>query len=105
MEDLPRQFTIRESSHRIHNPLTPGKLAAVGAALRLPPGTRVLARLRITLRHAFGSNAADAGCDIDVAADLLGHASVTSSQVYLHPDPGRLRASFMRCPAPASRRE
>ena len=28
MEDLPRQFTIRESSHRIHNPLTPEKLAA-----------------------------------------------------------------------------
>jgi SAM-dependent methyltransferase len=42
MEDLPRQFTIRESSHRIHNPLTPGKLAALGAALRLPLGTRVL---------------------------------------------------------------
>ena len=42
MEDLPRQFTIRESSHRIHNPLTPGKLATLGAALRLPPGTRVL---------------------------------------------------------------
>ena len=42
MEDLPRQFTIRESSHRIHNPLTPAKLAALGAALRLPPGTRVL---------------------------------------------------------------
>ena len=42
MEDLPRQFTIRESSHRIHNPLTPEKLAALGAALRLPPGTRVL---------------------------------------------------------------
>ena len=42
MEDLPRQFTIRESSHRIHNPFTPEKLAALGAALRLPPGTRVL---------------------------------------------------------------
>jgi len=42
MEDLPRQFTIRESGHRIHNPLTPEKLAALGAALRLPPGTRVL---------------------------------------------------------------
>ena len=42
MEDLPRQFTIRESGHRIHNPLTPGKLTALGAALRLPPGTQVL---------------------------------------------------------------
>ncbi|MFJ8887543.1 SAM-dependent methyltransferase [Streptomyces sp. NPDC102402] len=40
--DLPRIFTIRESSHRIHNPLTPGKLAALGQALHLAPGTRVL---------------------------------------------------------------
>ncbi|MGW6716763.1 SAM-dependent methyltransferase [Streptomyces globisporus] len=40
--DLPRIFTLRESSHRIHNPFTPGKLAALGRALRLPPGTRVL---------------------------------------------------------------
>jgi integrase/recombinase XerD len=52
------------------------------------------------LRHAFGSSAADAGCGIDVVADLLGHASVTSSQVYLHPDPGRLRAAVDAVPSP-----
>lgn len=40
--DLPRIFTIRESSHRIHNPFTADKLAALGQALRLPPETRVL---------------------------------------------------------------
>ncbi|MEZ5150336.1 SAM-dependent methyltransferase [Rhodococcus zopfii] len=40
--DLPRIFTIRESSHRIHNPFTPGKLAALGQALHLEPGTRIL---------------------------------------------------------------
>ncbi|MBB1024173.1 MULTISPECIES: SAM-dependent methyltransferase [unclassified Dietzia] len=40
--DLPRIFTIRESSHRIHNPLTEDKLAALGKALRLTPGTRAL---------------------------------------------------------------
>lgn len=40
--DLPRVFTISESSHRIHNPFTPGKLAALGQALHLPPGTTVL---------------------------------------------------------------
>ena len=43
------------------------------------------------LRHAFGSNVADAGAALDVIADLLGHRSVASSQVYLHPDPARLR--------------
>lgn len=55
------------------------------------------------LRHAFGSNAADAGCGIDVVADLLGHASVSSSQVYLHPDPGRLRAAVDLVPSPRER--
>jgi site-specific recombinase XerD len=52
------------------------------------------------LRHAFGSNAADAGCGIDVVADLLGHASVSSSRVYMHPDPGRLRAAVDAVPSP-----
>jgi SAM-dependent methyltransferase len=40
--DVPREFTIRESSHRIHNPFTTGKLATLGRALGLPPGARVL---------------------------------------------------------------
>ena len=52
------------------------------------------------LRHAFGSSAADAGCGIDVVADLLGHASVSSSQVYVHPDPARLRAAVDAVPSP-----
>ncbi len=40
--DIPRIFNITESAHRIHNPMTPDKLAALGAALRLEPGARVL---------------------------------------------------------------
>jgi len=52
------------------------------------------------LRHAFGSNAADAGVGIDVVADLLGHASVSSSQVYVHPDVSRLRAAVDAVPSP-----
>lgn len=40
--DLPRIFTIRESGHRIHNPLTADKLAALGESLHLVPDARVL---------------------------------------------------------------
>jgi SAM-dependent methyltransferase len=40
--DLPRTFTIREISHRIHNPFTDRKLATLGQALDLAPGTRLL---------------------------------------------------------------
>lgn len=40
--DIPRIFTISESAHCIHNPLTPEKLATLGAVLRLERGDRVL---------------------------------------------------------------
>jgi integrase len=52
------------------------------------------------LRHAYGSNIADAGVGVDVVADLLGHASVSSSQVYVHPDSSRLRAAIDAVPSP-----
>ncbi|MFE2754849.1 SAM-dependent methyltransferase [Actinosynnema sp. NPDC059335] len=40
--DIPRSFTIRESTHRIHNPIDDVKLAVLGRALRPRPGWRVL---------------------------------------------------------------
>lgn len=52
------------------------------------------------LRHAFGSNLADAGGSLDEIAALLGHVSMASSQVYLHPDPARLRDAVDRVPGP-----
>lgn len=42
MLDLPRTFTIRESSHRILNPFTPEKLATLGAVIHLRTGTSIL---------------------------------------------------------------
>ena len=40
--DIPRIFNISESAHRIHDPFTAEKLATLGTALRLEPGTRIL---------------------------------------------------------------
>jgi SAM-dependent methyltransferase len=40
--DIPRIFTITEAAHRIHDPITPEKLATLGASLRLESGARVL---------------------------------------------------------------
>ena len=51
-------------------------------------------------RHAFASNVLDAGGTLEEAQDLLGHLSVTSTQVYAHPDPARLRAAVDAVPSP-----
>ena len=40
--DIPRIFTIRESTHRIHNPFTPEQLDLLGRLLHLEPGSRAL---------------------------------------------------------------
>ena len=55
------------------------------------------------LRHAFASNVLDAGGALEEAQDLLGHASITSTQVYAHPDPARLRAAVDAVPSPLAR--
>ena len=52
------------------------------------------------LRHAFASSVLDAGGTLDEAQDLLGHASISSTQVYAHPDPARLRAAVDAVPGP-----
>ena len=40
--DIPKNFTISESAHRIHNPFTAQKYATLGQVLRMAPGTRIL---------------------------------------------------------------
>jgi integrase len=52
------------------------------------------------LRHACGSNLLDAGGALDEAQDILGHMRPSSTQVYLHPDPARLREAVDRVPSP-----
>ncbi|OZF26003.1 site-specific integrase [Rhodococcus sp. 14-2483-1-2] len=53
-------------------------------------------------RHGFASNLADSGAVLDEIQGLLGHASPTSSQPYLHPSNERLRAAVDRVPTPSS---
>jgi integrase len=72
-------------------------------ALVTAAGRRAGLDRRVTphqLRHAFGSNLLDAGGTVDEVQELLGHASLSSTEVYLHPDPGRLRTAVARVPSP-----
>jgi integrase/recombinase XerD len=72
-------------------------------ALVTAAGRRAGLQRRVTphqLRHAFGSNLIDAGGTIDEVQELLGHASVSSTEIYLHPDPERLRTAVNRVPSP-----
>jgi integrase/recombinase XerD len=80
-------------------PMRPDAIGELMAAASRRAGLDVAVRPH-QLRHAYGSNVVDAGAGIDVVADLLGHATVSSSQVYLHPDSSRLRAAVDAVPSP-----
>ncbi|WP_293001646.1 tyrosine-type recombinase/integrase [Mycobacterium sp.] len=80
-------------------PMRPDAIGELMAAASRRAGLDVAVRPH-QLRHAYGSNIVDAGAGIDVVADLLGHATVSSSQVYLHPDSSRMRAAVDAVPSP-----
>ncbi|MEU2202059.1 class I SAM-dependent methyltransferase [Isoptericola sp. NPDC019482] len=82
MFDL-RIFSIRESRHRIHNPLTERQLAEFGASLDLPAGTSVL-DLACGSGELLSSWARDhqvTGLGVDLNPDFVAHARARADEL------------------------
>ena len=81
--DIPRIFNVSESAHRIHNPFTTEKLATLGAALRLEPGTRVLdlgsgsGEMLCTWARDYGIS----GTGIDLSQLFTEHAKLRAQEL------------------------
>jgi site-specific recombinase XerD len=52
------------------------------------------------LRHSFSTNTVAAGATLDILKELLGHAWITSTEVYLHVSADRLRDAVDNVPNP-----
>jgi site-specific recombinase XerD len=76
-------------------PMRPGAINELLAALSRRAGLERVVHPHL-LRHGFASDVLDSGGTLDEVQDLLGHALPSSSQVYVHPSPARLRQAVQR---------
>lgn len=80
---------------KIGEPMRPGALNELFASLSRRAGLARVIHPHM-LRHGFGTNLSASGSTLDEIKELLGHAFVSSSAIYIHPTDRRLRAAIDR---------
>jgi integrase/recombinase XerD len=107
-----KYITIYRSTVRVHQPVQPGEEDIVFLNRRGKRLTRVMIFLIIkdlvkkagikknisphTFRHSFATHLVEGGADLRAVQEMLGHESITTTEIYTHLDREFLRKTLER---------
>ena len=95
---VPKRWARRDDSDALFLNLRGGRISRQGAwGIVHHYGEKVGLGSRLTphvLRHSCATHLLDHGTDIRVVQELLGHASIATTQVYTRVSPERLRSAY-----------
>lgn len=87
--DSERALFVSRTGRRLSTSDLRRRLTAWASRAGLPAGIHPHA-----LRHSFATHLLDGGADLRAIQELLGHASVSSTQIYTRVESERLRAAY-----------